>query len=139
MTPTPPIHVGAIEITFLLEEGDTGGALTQFAMVVPAGARGPAPHAHAFGEALLGVEGTLTWTVDGRASDVGPGDALFIPGGAVHGFENRGGTAARAITTFTPGGLGPDYFHEVAALVQDGPPDPVAAGELMRRHGVTPA
>src|SRR5215208_5570816 len=37
---------------------------------------------------------------------------------------------------------GPDYFREVAAVVAaatGGPPDVVAIGEVMKRHGLTPA
>ena len=36
----------------------------------------------------------------------------------------------------------PDYFREVAAIVDatvGGPPDLVAIGAVMRRHGLTPA
>jgi hypothetical protein len=42
----------------------------------------------------------------------------------------------------TPGILRSDYFRELAALVEaaaGGPPDPAAIGEVMRRHGLTPA
>jgi len=42
----------------------------------------------------------------------------------------------------TPGILGPDYFRELAAIVvaaAGGPPDLAALGEVMRRHGLTPA
>jgi hypothetical protein len=38
--------------------------------------------------------------------------------------------------------LGPDYFREVAAVFADsggGPPDLARIGEVMRRHGLTPA
>jgi hypothetical protein len=40
----------------------------------------------------------------------------------------------------TPGSLGPDYFREVAAILDaaaGGPPDYAALGEVMRRHGLT--
>ena len=42
----------------------------------------------------------------------------------------------------TPGVLGPDYFNEIAAVLNaaaGGPPDRAAIGEVMRRHGLTPA
>ena len=38
--------------------------------------------------------------------------------------------------------LGPDYFRDVAAVVDsavDGPPDASAIGAVMLRHGLTPA
>jgi len=42
----------------------------------------------------------------------------------------------------TPGLLGPEYFREIAAVLAGaagGPPDLAAIGEVMRRHGLTPA
>jgi hypothetical protein len=40
----------------------------------------------------------------------------------------------------TPGVLGPDFFREVAAVLDAaaGPPDLTAIHEVMRRHGLTP-
>ena len=40
------------------------------------------------------------------------------------------------------GVFGPAYFREVGAVLaaaQGGPPDLAALGEVMRRHGLTPA
>ena len=65
-----------------------------------------------------------------------------MPRGAVHGFENRGDADASFLAVVTPGLLGPDYFREVRdviAAAAGGPPDLAAVGEVMRRHGVTPA
>src|ERR1043165_8704766 len=65
MTPER-IHIGAIEIRFLLEGSATGGAVAVFEFDVPAGARVPAPHSHdGYEETLYGPRGTLTWTVAG--------------------------------------------------------------------------
>jgi mannose-6-phosphate isomerase-like protein (cupin superfamily) len=50
----------------------------------------------------MSSQGVMTWTVDGRAIDVGPGQALCIPRGAVHRFDNNGGVDARSICTVTP-------------------------------------
>jgi len=46
-------------------------------------------HDH-YEETIYGIEGVLTWTVDGRLIDLGPGQALCIPRGAVHRFDNNG-------------------------------------------------
>jgi hypothetical protein len=73
---------------------------------------------------------------------VGAGEALLIPRGAVHHFDNTQDDDARALAIVTPGVLGPDYFGEVAAVLDaaaGGPPDVAAIGEVMRRHGLTPA
>jgi quercetin dioxygenase-like cupin family protein len=52
-----------------------------FEVIVPAGQKLAAP-AHkndAYEEILYGIEGVLTWTVDGTPIAVGPGQALCIP------------------------------------------------------------
>ena len=46
-------------------------------------------HDH-YEETIYGVEGVSTWTVDGKPIDVGPGQALCIPRGAIHRFDNNG-------------------------------------------------
>src|SRR5439155_4953739 len=83
-----------------------------------------------------------TWTIDGTAVDVAVGEAVCIPRGTVHHFDNRGDVDAKALCIITPGVLGPSYFREVAAVFAEssgGPPDLARIGEVMRRHGLTPA
>jgi quercetin dioxygenase-like cupin family protein len=137
------IKVGAMAIRFLLEGAESGGSLAVFEFDVPAGAKVAAPHSHdGYEETIYGLEGVLTWTLDGVPVDVGPGEALFIPRGAVHHFDNTGEVDAKALAIVTPGILGPAFFREVAAVLgaaAGGPPDVVALGEVMRRHGLTPA
>jgi hypothetical protein len=65
--------------------------------------------------AIYGIEGIITFTLEGRKIEIGPGEALCIPRGAV-----------REIAV-------------VAKAAAGGPPDPVALAEVMRRHGLTPA
>jgi quercetin dioxygenase-like cupin family protein len=93
-------------------------------------------------ETIYGLEGVLTWTIEGTATDVGPGEALLIPRGAVHHFDNSGDVDAKALAIITPGVLGPDFFREVAAILDaadGGRPDLAAIAAVMRRHGLTPA
>ena len=114
-----------------------------FEFDVPAGAKVPIAHSHdAYEETIYGLEGVLTLTVDGQKSDVGPGDVLCIPRGAVHRFDNVHSADAKMLAIVTPGILGPEYFREIAVVAKaaaGGPPDPAAIGEVMRRHGLTPA
>jgi hypothetical protein len=84
----------------------------------------------------------VTWTLEGRQTDVGPGEVLCIPRGVVHRFDNDHGVDAKVLAIVSPGILGPDYFREIAAVVAaatGGPPDPAALAEVMRRHGLTPS
>src|SRR5262245_26188359 len=135
------IKVGALNIRFLVEGADSGGSVAVFEFDVPAGTKVPAGHSHdGYEETIYGLEGTLTWTVEGTPTDVGPGEALLIPRGAVHQFDNPGDVDAKALAVVTPGILGPDYFREVADVLDaaaGGPPDFDALGEVMRRHGLT--
>jgi quercetin dioxygenase-like cupin family protein len=134
------IQVADLTIGFLCE-GDEG-APTVFEFTVPPGAKVPAAHRHdGYVETIYGLEGTLTMTVEGEESRLGPGDLLRIARGAGHRFDNHGEATAKALAVVTPGLLRADYFRELAAVVDGatGPPDPAAIGEVMRRHGLTPA
>ncbi|MFN8176927.1 MAG: cupin domain-containing protein [bacterium] len=137
------IRVGPMAIRFLLEGKASGGSVAVFEFDVPAGAKLPGAHSHdGYEETIYGLAGVLTWTVSGRPTDVGPGDVLCIPRGAVHRFDNRGGGDAKMLAIVTPGILGPDYFREIGAALAaagGGPPDPAALAAVMRRHGLTPA
>jgi quercetin dioxygenase-like cupin family protein len=138
------IRIGELVIRFLLEDEESDGSVAMFEFTVPAQAKVPIAHSHdAYEETVYGLEGTLTWTVEGERHEVGPGEVLCIRRGAVHRFENEGEADARALAVVTPGVLGPDYFREVAAVVAEavaagGPPDPARIGEVMSRHGLTP-
>jgi quercetin dioxygenase-like cupin family protein len=140
---TEMIQVGAMSVRFLVEAPDSIGSVSVFECFVPANSRMPLPHSHdAFEETIYGLEGTTTWTVDGRARDVLPGEAICIPRGAVHGFDNKGTEDAKFLAISTPGVMTPDYFremHEVLAAAAGGPPDPAKIAEVMHRHGLTPA
>jgi quercetin dioxygenase-like cupin family protein len=139
-TTTSPIQVGAVSIDFLVDADDSGGSVTMFECGVPASAKVPMPHSHdGFEETIYGLEGVCTWTIDGEACEVGPGDSVCIARGQVHGFENRGSVDAKFLAIATPGVFGPAYFHDVAeVLAAGGPPDPAAIAAVMRRHGLTP-
>jgi quercetin dioxygenase-like cupin family protein len=137
------IRIGQVAIRFLLEGEASGGSVAVFEFDVPAGARVPAAHSHdGYEETLYGLEGVLTWTLDGRQIDVGPGEVLCIPRGVIHRFDNEHADDAKVLAIVSPGILGPDYFRECAAVIEaaaGGPPDLAALGEVMRRHGLTPA
>jgi len=132
------IRVGQIGIRFLLEAADTNGALAMFEFTVPAAAKMPLPHSHErYDETIYGVEGVLTFTVDGKTVDIGPGESCFVPRGAVHGFNNLKQTHVKALAVVTPALLGPDFFKETAAIVNaGGPPDVKKLSAVMAKHGL---
>jgi quercetin dioxygenase-like cupin family protein len=137
------IKIGQIAVRFLLEGEASGGSIAVFEFDVLAGSKVPVAHSHdGYEETIYGLDGVLTWTVEGTPIDVGHGEVLCIPRGAVHHFDNTRDTDARALAIVTPGILGPDYFRELAAILDaatSGPPDLAAIATVMRRHGLTPA
>jgi quercetin dioxygenase-like cupin family protein len=138
------ISVGPISVRFLITGDDSSGSVAVFEAYVPSGQRLMAPaHSHDhYEETIYGVSGVLTWTVDGKTIDVGPGQALCIPRGAIHRFDNHGSQDVKALCTITPAALGPQFFREAAEVINaaaGGPPDRAKMNEIMLRHGLTPA
>ncbi|NYF89073.1 cupin domain-containing protein [Tunturiibacter empetritectus] len=103
----------------------------------------PIAHRHdAYEETIYGIEGVLSFVVDGQRRDVRRGEALCIPRGVVHRFDNFEAVDAKVLAIVSPGILGPEYFREIAAIANaavGGPPDPAALAQVMLRHGLTPA
>ena len=141
--PRETIALGQVAVRFLVESADSNGTATVFECSVAANAKVPVAHSHdAFEETVYGLAGVTTYTVDGETIDLGPGDAICVPRGAIHGFANHGSADAKFLAIATPGVFGPAYFHEIAGVVAaaaGGPPDLAALGQVMRRHGLTPA
>ena len=138
------IRLGPLEVRFLLTGDNSNGSVAAFELVVPGAQRLAAPgHSHDhYEETIYGIDGVLTWTVDGKPIDVGPGQALCIPHGAIHRFDNNGNQDVRALCLITPAAIGPKYFRESAEVINaaaGGPPDRAKMAEIMRRHGLTPA
>ncbi len=150
-TGTPEeIRLGQINLRFLIDGPASGSSLTMFEFEVAPGAKVPAAHSHdAYDETIYGLEGTLTLTwlsPDGtlQTTELTPGALLFCPRGVVHRFDNLHPTPSRTLAVITPGILGAEYFREVASLMPSAmetktPPDPAVIGQIMRRHGLTPA
>jgi quercetin dioxygenase-like cupin family protein len=138
------IGTRGLTVRFLLTGDDSHGTLAAFELLVPAAQRLPAPaHSHDhYEETIYGISGVMTWTVDGKQIDLGPGQALCIPRGAVHRFDNNGSDDVKALCMITPAAIGPGYFREVFAVLNataGGPPDRAKIAEIMLRHGLTPA
>lgn len=132
------IRIGQVGIHFLLEASDTNAALAMFEFTVPVGAKVPVPHYHKdYDETIYGLDGVITFTVDGKVVDINPGESCFIPRGAVHGFKNLKQVDAKALAVVTPALLGPDFFREMAVIVNaGGPPDIEKMKAVMARHGL---
>jgi quercetin dioxygenase-like cupin family protein len=137
------IRLGPLSVRFLITGENSHGSVAAFEVCVPAGQRLSAPaHSHDhYEETIYGIAGTLTWTVDGKKFDVGAGQALCIPRGAVHRFDNHGNQDAKVLCVVSPAEIGPQYFREAAEVITaaaGGPPDRAKMAEILRRHGLTP-
>ena len=138
------IRLGPLAVRFLIAGEDSHGSVAILEVTVPGAQRLAAPaHSHDhYEETIYGIDGVLTWTVDGRQIDVGPGQALCIPRGAIHRFDNPGMQDVKALCVITPAAIGPQYFRESADVINaaaGGPPDRAKMAEIMRRYGLTPA
>jgi quercetin dioxygenase-like cupin family protein len=138
------IRLGPLTVHFLITGENSTGSIAAFEVTVPAAQRLAAPaHSHDhYEETIYGIDGVLTWTVDGKPIDVGLGQALCIPRGAIHRFDNNGHQNAKALCVITPAAISPKYFRESAEVINaaaGGPPDRTKMAEIMRRHGLTPA
>lgn len=138
------ISLGFLTVRFLLTGENSNGSVAAFELFVPGSQRLPGPaHSHDhYEETIYGLDGAMTWTVDGRALDVGPGQMLCIPRGAVHRFDNNGTAEVKTLCVVTPAAIGPLYFREVAEVFRaaaGGLPDKAKLLEIMLRHGLTPA
>jgi quercetin dioxygenase-like cupin family protein len=135
------LHIGQLELDFLVDENVAPGTMVMFEFTVPAGAKVPVAHYHReVDEAVYVLEGTFSTTRDGERHDLRPGQSLHIPRGAVHVHENFGQEKARALIVMTPATIGRAYFEEMAAAV-GGPnrPDPALITDIMLRYGLVAA
>jgi quercetin dioxygenase-like cupin family protein len=138
------IRLGPLAVRFLIAGENSSGTVAAFELVIPSAQRLAAPaHSHDhYEETIYGIDGVLTWTVDGKQIDVGPGQALCIPRGAIHRFDNNGIQDAKVLCVITPAAIGPQYFRDSAVVINaaaGGPPDRAKMAEIMRRYGLTPA
>ena len=134
------IRIGGLQLDFLLDGDDTNNNLVMFELIVPPNAKVPAPHFHVeVDEAVYGLEGTLTLTVDGNVHEVRPGDKCFVKRGAVHGFINNHDVPAKTLCVLTPALIGPAYFREISQVINaGGPPDMQKILSIMKQHGLEP-
>ena len=102
------IRLGPLAVRFLVTGRRTPAEASRLSSDCPGRRRLAAPaHSHdQYEETIYGIGGVLTWTVNGSPFDVGAGQALCIPRGAVHRFDNHGDVDVRALCVITPAAMG---------------------------------
>src|SRR5262250_2461704 len=76
------IRLGPLAVHFLIIGENSNGSIAAFEVTVPRAQRLAAPaHSHDhYEETIYGIDGVLTWTVEGKPIGVGPGQALHSEG-----------------------------------------------------------
>ncbi len=119
----PTAAGGDIYSTLARGEHTHGGYYVTHAVVPPGG--GPPAHVHTREEeAFFVLRGRLTFRLDERVVEVGPGTFLNVPRGTKHRFSNDSASEAEMIFWFAPAGI-EGLFDELG----ERPQDIVAIGE----------
>jgi quercetin dioxygenase-like cupin family protein len=137
--PKEIIKVGSVEFHFLLDGDNTNDTMVVFEAFFPPGVKVSAPsHSHAdVDEVVLGLEGTLCCTINGKHINIKPEDRYFIPRGTVHHFQNNTDETVKVLGIMTPAFIGPPFFREMSTLIEEGS-NPEKAKEIMLRYGLVP-
>ena len=112
-------------VKVLLRGPDSGGALSVMDNVVPAGAKGPPLHHHAFDEAFYILAGEATFRLGDELVTRRAGELVFAPRGAHHAFGNQSGADIRWLLICAPAGF-ERYFQRMAAEEAGVEPPPEA-------------
>lgn len=127
-------------ITFKITGAETGDTLSVAEVVSPPGG-GPPLHTHPAAELFIIQEGAFEFSGLDRGGvytiRAMPGDTVYIPGGAPHGYKTVSPTPGRAFGVLTPGGAMERFFAEVGTPVSDrsaatAPAGPPSAEEIAR-------
>jgi quercetin dioxygenase-like cupin family protein len=125
---------GAVRTEIHLASADTGGAFCLLIDEPPAGWSLPAHRHSGEAETIHVLEGAFEIEVDGTRSQLGAGDTIHIPQGAVHSGSNVGAQTGRRLILFSPAGL-ERFFLEAGSPTPEEEIDPAAALACATRHG----
>lgn len=96
------------QIRFLITGEQTGGAFFMAEVSVPPGCGNP-PHIHTREEETFYLQqGTLTVQVSEKTVTASAGDAICLPKGVAHSFQNNGNMDVKALLVAIPGGSADD-------------------------------
>ena len=93
------------QFTIKLATQQTQGEFTLLEVITPPGG-GPPPHYHLnHDELFMLLEGRVSFFLQNRWTEFGPGGVVFVPRGSIHAFRNVGDVPARQLGLVTPSGL----------------------------------
>lgn len=109
---TDTYHLFGVVVRFLATHAETGGYCLCEGLVAPGAGAPPNRHAGE-DESFYVLDGSFAFTIDGETRDVGRGDFVKIPDGAVHAFKNTGDAPARLLIINAPGKIHEAFFAQV--------------------------
>ena len=136
------IRIGGIAVRYRLEGEASGGSVAVFEFDVAPGARVPGAHSHdGFEETIYGLEGVLSWTLDGQQIDVGQAMCCASLAESSTASTTIMRPTRRCWRSSPPASSTPatQRYGRGPRAATGGPPKPAAIGEVMRRHGLSPA
>jgi len=124
------------DLYFLSETPDEN----RFKCLVQAGGRTPMAHYHEnFDETVHCIKGVTTVTIDGKTSQLRPGDSVVIPRGAVHQIANKTNDTIGFLCEIRPGVFCYSYFRDLDPVLNSpGLPDIERLKKVMKSHGLIP-
>ena len=84
------------------------------------------------------MEGTFTFTLNGKPVELGAGGFAHGPKGIPHSFKNTGETTGKLVMFTNPSGL-EDFFRDIDDASPDGNPDKETFVKIMKEHHIDPA
>ena len=124
-------------LNFVTSEEKGEGNLTTLIYTAASANEGPPPHHHKeTAEAAYILEGAMTFDLEGKEAEAGPGSFVYIPPNVVHSWTNSGGTPIKFVGLALPAGL-EGYFREVKAVIESapaGPPDMDKIAAIAKRY-----
>ena len=128
--------LGTITMRLIVPSSHTDGT---FAAAEFSGGEGPwtIPHVHrGLEESFYVLDGSFTFTCDGRDIEAKQGGFLLVPRGTPH-VLSAGIGGGTLLTMWTPGGL-EEMFLELGRLPADAITDPKVRAEIAKRHDSVP-
>lgn len=78
------------EVVLKAEGAETGGSLTIYEFTMPPATAGPPEHLHrTWDEAIIVLEGVMSFLIDGHTHEAPAGSVVFIPRGVLNTFWNE--------------------------------------------------
>jgi len=130
------VHFNALGTRYLIDAGETGGALALVEHDLGPRALGAPLHRHEREDEISVVtKGQVGFQLGDEVLVAGPGDVVRKPRHQWHAFWNAGDEECRFYELITPGAFA-EYFADIEPAFGDGPPDFELLGAVRERYAL---